>query len=216
MEPVKAEKQFNRFISVVYALSFIPIVIAVLGGLGAIAGIVLVIALPDSFLDWMQRVPLGEFTIQLQEIGVMTGSITEDLVINKMPLILLILSSIVIIVIILCMLIFINRWLHHLKNGRFFDANNSRYIEYVGYSIIVLGLWYGVQEMAGSFVKVNFFESNPAILDSLSSTTIEAGGLLTYSFTIDIALIFIGVLVWIIGRVFKYGTYLQNEYDQTV
>ena len=113
-------------------------------------------------------------------------------------------------------LIFINRWLYQLKQGHFFDTNNSRYIEYVGYSIIVLSLWYGVQELAGSYVRVNFFESNPEILESLSSTAIEAGSFLSYTFSIDIVMLFIGVLVWIIGRVFKYGTYLQEEYDQTV
>lgn len=93
---------------------------------------------------------------------------------------------------------------------------NSRYIEYIGYSIITLGLWYGVQELAGSYFKVNFFESNPEILERLSSVAIESGDLLTYHFSIDIMMMFIGVLVWIIGRVFKYGTYLQEEYDQTV
>ena len=160
--------------------------------------------------------PVGELTIQLQEIGILTSQLTDDLVINKMPLILLILSSMVVIAIILSILIFINRWLYQLKQGHFFDTNNSRYIEYVGYSIIVLSLWYGVQELAGSYVRVNFFESNPEILESLSSTAIEAGSFLSYTFSIDIVMLFIGVLVWIIGRVFKYGTYLQEEYDQTV
>ena len=63
---------------------------------------------------------------------------------------------------------------------------------------------------------MNFFESNPEILKRLSSVAIESGDLLTYHFSIDIMMMFIGVLVWIIGRVFKYGTYLHEEYDQTV
>lgn len=216
MEPVKAEKQFNRFISIVYALSFIPIVFMLLVVLAAIAGIIFVIALPESFIEWMQRVPVGELTIQLQEVGILTSQLTDDLVINKMPIILLILSSMVAVLIILAILIFINRWLYHLKQGQYFNANNSRYVEYAGYSIIVLSVWYGVQEVAGSHLKVNFFESNPEILESLSAAAIEAGSLLSYSFTIDIVLLFVGILVWILGRVFKYGTYLQEEYDQTV
>lgn len=216
MEPVKAEKQFNKFISVVYVLSFIPLVLFALMILAAIAGVVFVLAVPMSLIEVIQRIPIGELTIQLEEIGVLSSGLTEDLVINKLPIVFVLLSSIVVMVLIFSIMFFINRWLFHLKHGKFFDPKNSRYIEYVGYSIITLGLWYGVQEFAESYFKVDFFESNPEVLERLSDAAIEWGDLLSYTFTIDLMLLFMGILVWIIGRVFKYGTYLQEEYDQTV
>lgn len=216
MEPVKAEKQFNKFISVVYTLSFIPIVLFALITVAIIAGVIFVLAVPSSFIEVLQRIPVGELTIQLEEIGVLSSGLTEDLVINKLPIVFVMLSSVVVMVLIFSIMYFINRWLFHLKQGKFFDPKNSRYIEYVGYSIITLGLWYGVQEFAESYFKVDFFESNPEVLERLSDAAIEWGDLLSYTFKIDLMLLFMGILVWIIGRVFKYGTYLQEEYDQTV
>ena len=128
MEPIKREKQFNRFISIVYVLSFIPFVLAILAAIAVVVGIIVVITLPMDLVEWIQKVPIGQFSTHLQELGFLSSGLSDDITLNKMPLILLFLTSLVVVIIILCLLFFINRWLKNLKDGQFFDANNSRYI----------------------------------------------------------------------------------------
>lgn len=37
-----------------------------------------------------------------------------------------------------------------------------------------------------------------------------------FIFSFNFAFIFAGIIIWIIGRVFKYGMFLQDEYDSTI
>ncbi|HJE19748.1 MAG TPA: DUF2975 domain-containing protein [Aliicoccus persicus] len=216
MEPVKAEKQFNKFVSLFYVLSFIPVVVLSLAVVGIVIGIIVVLVAAESIVNLIQNVPFTELTVELEQLGLLSNEVTENLVINQLPIILVMLSSMVVMFLLISITIFINRWLKNLKEGHYFDEKNSKYVEYVGYTIITLSIWYGVQELAGSYMAVDFFESNPEIMSHFTDVLFDFSDMLTYSFSIDIVLLFIGVLVWMIGRVFKYGTYLQNEYDQTV
>ncbi|MDW4266819.1 hypothetical protein QI073_01665 [Staphylococcus saprophyticus] len=44
----------------------------------------------------------------------------------------------------------------------------------------------------------------------------EVESLSDFIFSFNFASIFAGIIIWIIGRVFKYGMFLQDEYDSTI
>jgi len=81
-----------------------------------------------------------------------------------------------------------------------FDENNSR-------SLFVMGSTF----VAGSFI----LEIMGNALFVQIATIIGASGI-NISFTPNLTMLFTGILLFILSGVFKYGNYLQNEYDSTI
>ena len=88
--------------------------------------------------------------------------------------------------------------------GKPFDEKNSKRLMVIGITVII-----------GSF-----FESlSYIIIYNLVIPMISALGLENINFTInalDGSTILLGIIIILISRIFKYGCYLQNEYDETV
>ncbi|HKL99879.1 MAG TPA: DUF2975 domain-containing protein [Mobilitalea sp.] len=87
-----------------------------------------------------------------------------------------------------------------VEENKPFDIKNSKRIT-----------WFGVILILCSFVNpaIEVFVAK-TILDTLKVQEISTN----YSF--DLFLLFTGFLLLILGGVFKYGSFLQHEYDETV
>lgn len=106
---------------------------------------------------------------------------------------------------------FIRKLLKSLKAGAIFTVKNSRFIEWIGYSFIVLSLLITTIQalMAYSFDKMFHLTASLQQSEAIQGVSYEFIG-------IHWSLLFGGIILWIIGRIFKYGAFLQQEYDATV
>jgi len=87
-----------------------------------------------------------------------------------------------------------------IANDHPFEKNNSKRLLIIG---IVL--------MAGSVIlKIAEGITAMAIIDSLEIKNVDV------TFTVDGAMLLTGFLVLILAGIFRYGSYLQDEYDATL
>lgn len=86
-----------------------------------------------------------------------------------------------------------------IKN-RPFDEKNSKRLLIMSITFIAASFLF---EIAGSVVFSKIFETIGIVGQG-------------YSFTPDFTMLFTGILLSILSGVFKYGNYLQEEYDETI
>ncbi|GGB01398.1 DUF2975 domain-containing protein [Macrococcus hajekii] len=97
------------------------------------------------------------------------------------------------------------------KQDQFFHKNNGNFIESIAWLVLVLGHTFqtmisliGMLMMKGTNLDQFLLEHNV-----IASTKYQ---LLTF----DWNTVLIAITIWFIGRAFKYGAFLQEEYDATV
>lgn len=110
-------------------------------------------------------------------------------------------------------LFFINRWLHNLKHGDIFTLKNSRFIELAGYTLMIFTIIDALAKLAVQNLMMQTF--------SVMEISAELNEQFTFSFDqlsldFNLMILFSGVIIWILAKVFKYGAFLQEEYDATV
>lgn len=106
---------------------------------------------------------------------------------------------------------FVRKLLKSLKEGEIFTVKNSRFIEWIGYSFIVLSL---LLKSIQALMLYGFDQMFQLTATLKHSAAIQ--GVSYEFFGVHWSLLFGGIILWIIGRVFKYGAFLQEEYDATV
>ena len=80
--------------------------------------------------------------------------------------------------------------------------------------IYFLRKWLKKNKKKRIFTLKNSIVSGNSKLLSLMDNEVES--LSDFIFSFNFAFIFAGIIIWIIGRVFKYGMFLQDEYDSTI
>lgn len=205
-------KRFKTLAAVMYVLSFI-----VMGMLGLvlasliIVGFILAIVPVDELMGIISNIPMNHSF----EGGGISLTITDEVLTSFNPdmtmLIFVMVASLLSIGVMLVIVILVNRWLRNLKNGEILTINNSKYIEYIGYSFVV----YAVMEMITKLTTSLFISSSIAVSELPGDLQMF---ILSDSTSIDINLVpvFAGILIWMIAKSFKYGAFLQDEYDATV
>ena len=90
--------------------------------------------------------------------------------------------------------------LREVENGRPFSPDNAKRLGKMGILVIVSSIVYRIGQAAAL------------------NTVIDLAGLndLTVNFAPDMDMIFIGILLFILAGIFKYGSYLQDEFDATL
>ena len=90
--------------------------------------------------------------------------------------------------------------LRDVEEGRPFSPDNARRLGKMGVLVIVISVVYRIGQAAAL------------------STLIDMAGLNDFSvnFAPNTDMIFIGILLFILAGIFKYGGYLQDEYDATL
>jgi Protein of unknown function (DUF2975) len=90
--------------------------------------------------------------------------------------------------------------LEDVKNQMPFSENNVKHLFRVAYTILVSSVLIPVMNFALASIIILHFD--------ISNFDVEL--------PIELSMVFIGFLMLILAHIFRYGAYLQNEYDQTL
>jgi len=100
--------------------------------------------------------------------------------------------------------------LSNLSKGIIFSGTNSRKMEWIAYAIVFLSLTVSAFR---TYVAYTVFEQFK-LAELLVDTGLIKG--VAYQFTgVNWTLLLCGLVIWTIARVFRYGAFLQDEYDAT-
>ncbi|HIV81381.1 MAG TPA: DUF2975 domain-containing protein [Candidatus Salinicoccus merdavium] len=207
-------KRFSTMVKVLYVLSYVPLTILILGVLAVLAGIVIVPFIPLNLIeDRMTQMPIVgtyESTGLTLEI---TEAYLETISLDQTAIMLVLVSQFFYLIAVALILFFINRWLHNLKHGDIFTLKNSRFIELAGYTLMIFTIIDALAKLAVQNLMMQTF--------SVMEISAELNEQFTFSFDqlsldFNLMILFSGVIIWILAKVFKYGAFLQEEYDATV
>lgn len=106
---------------------------------------------------------------------------------------------------------FARKLIQAFKKDQFFHKQNGNYIEVIAWLVLILGHTYQAMVSLIGFLAMQSTQLDSYLIDQhvIESVTHQFMG-------IDFNIILIAVTIWFIGRAFKYGAYLQEEYDATV
>lgn len=205
-------KRFRNFISVLYGISYFFLAVFSIAGLALIgAGIAVPFVPVDLINSWLIDAPI-EATYESNGITVqITQEMLDSVSITKTSLFMLVAATMLVVLNFTGITYFINRWLKNMKNADIFTVQNSKMIEYAAYGFIILTF---LQAVMGMTVQHFIYESlniSDLVVDIFSNIP---GNM--YNFDLNIVTLFSGIFIWIIAKVFKYGAFLQDEYDQTI
>lgn len=213
-ENAVVHKRFRTMVKVLYVLSYIPFIAVIIGVLAVLAGIIAVPFIPLNLIeDRLTQIPItGTYestglTLEITEAYLETISLDQSAILMALVSLFFYLSAIALI------FFFINRWLSNLKNGDIFTLKNSRFIEFAGYTLMIFTIIDALAKLAVQNLMMQTF--------SVREITTELNEQFTFSFNqlsldFNLVILFSGVIIWILARVFKYGAFLQEEYDATV
>lgn len=101
--------------------------------------------------------------------------------------------------------------LKSIRNNQIFTMKNSKYIEWISYGIILMSFLLQPIQMGMLSLVSELFQLTNILNDSEWIQSISY-----HYFDIHWTLLFSGMIIWIIGRTFKYGAFLQEEFDATL
>ncbi|MFF2178407.1 DUF2975 domain-containing protein [Lysinibacillus sp. NPDC058147] len=137
--------------------------------------------------------------------------IMNNFVYDKGETIVLILLLMIFAVIFMSIFILLWKFVKSVIVGDVFTLRNSKRIELVGYSLLILSfLSNTVQAYLISTVLHMFLNNNELDnIEWIQSVSFRF-------FDINWSILLCSFIVWTIGRIFRYGSFLQEEYDATV
>ncbi|KOP80923.1 hypothetical protein AMS59_00275 [Lysinibacillus sp. FJAT-14745] len=136
--------------------------------------------------------------------------IMSNFVYDKSETIVLIVFLTIFTVVIMSILVLLWKFVKSVIDGDVFTIKNSKRIELVGYSLLILSFLsntvqaYLVSTVLHMFLNNNELE-NIEWIQSVSFRFLD----------INWSILLCGFIVWTIGRIFRYGSFLQEEYDAT-
>lgn len=207
-------KRFKTLATVMYVFSFIVMTLMGLAVLAILVGGIILAVIPvDDLLGILSSIPMNNSFEGNGFSFVFTEDVLAYINPDKTMMMLVLLVGLLSLLVILFIMILVNRWLSNLRKGQILTIENSRYIEYIGYSFVV----FAIIEMLTKFMMSMFIKSSLAISE-LPSDFLEFFNIENTAVNININLVpvFAGILIWMIAKSLKYGAYLKDEYDATV
>jgi len=137
--------------------------------------------------------------------------IMSNFVYDKSETIVLILLSIIFTLIVMSIFILLWKFVKSVIVGDVFTLRNSKRIELVAYSLLILSFLsntiqaYIVSTLLHMFLNNNELDN----IEWIQSVSFRF-------FDINWSILLCSFIVWTIGRIFRYGSFLQEEYDATV
>ena len=129
---------------------------------------------------------------------------------TKKDIVTLLFTATIYIAILLLMVIQVRNVLSNLSKGIIFALATSKKIERIAYGVIVLSLTVNAFRTYIVYLMMQQFK-----LESLFVKADIIKGI-SYHFTgINWTLLLCGLVIWTIARIFRYGAFLQDEYDAT-
>ncbi|MFT9816785.1 DUF2975 domain-containing protein [Lysinibacillus sp. NPDC056185] len=137
--------------------------------------------------------------------------IMNNFVYDKSETIVLILFSMIFTLIVMSIFILLWKFVKSVIVGDVFTLKNSKRIELVAYSLLILSFLsntiqaYIVSTLLHMFLNNNELDN----IEWIQSVSFRF-------FDINWSILLCSFIVWTIGRIFRYGSFLQEEYDATV
>lgn len=206
------EKKFQQFLHVLY----IVVTIMWIGFcVSAFSLATTFIAISFTSEESVQRfIQMGDVQAAIHFYGItleLSPQLIEQATFSKAAFLPLIGMLFIYVLICSFIVFFVRKLLKSLKEGEIFTVKNSRFIEWIGYSFIVLSL---LLKSIQALMLYGFDQMFQLTATLKHSAAIQ--GVSYEFFGVHWSLLFGGIILWIIGRVFKYGAFLQEEYDATV
>lgn len=207
-------KRFKSMVKILYVLSYIPLALLALGLLATLAGIIAIPLLPlDRIEARLTQLPItGTYETTGLTLEV-TDAYLETITLDQTAILLWLSAQFFYITAIALIIFFINRWLHNLTKGHIFTLRNSRFIEFAAYTLMVFTLIDALTNLAVKNLLLQTF-SLAEIASELNEQLVVNFERMNIDF--NLMILFSGIIIWILAKVFKYGAFLQDEYDATV
>lgn len=155
----------------------------------------------------------GSVTAAVQLEGLemkLADHVTRDIHYSKKDVVTFLFTATIYIAILLIIIVQVRNILSNLSKGIIFSLANSKKMERIAYCVMVLSLTVNAFRTYTVYLIMQQFQ--------LESRFVESGLIkgISYHFTgIHWTLLLCGVVIWIIARIFRYGAFLQDEYDAT-
>lgn len=150
-------------------------------------------------------------TVQLEGFEMnLADHVTRDIHYSKKDVMTFLFIATIYIAILLMIIVQVRNILSNLSKGIVFSLANSKKMERIAYCVIVLSLTVNAFRTYTVYLIMQQFQ--------LESRFVETGLIkgISYHFTgIHWTLLLCGVVIWIFARIFRYGAFLQDEYDAT-
>lgn len=210
------ENSVGRFKGLLKVMDIIYLIGIVLAAIGTVvlAGLTILIStLSEETLNKFLQADNSKIMLSIGGVDYeFTKSfIGEQLAVNKGLLISLLIIAILNAVIFLLMMWFARKLIHAFSKNEVFSNRNGKFIETIAILFIFVGYSY---KMMVTLISV-FIDKSLNLSHYLIDTDVI--NKVSYNlFNLDWNVILIAVTIWFIGRAFRYGAYLQGEYDATV
>lgn len=155
----------------------------------------------------------GSVTAAVQLEGLemkLADHMTRDIHYSKKDVVTILFTATIYIAILLIIIVQVRNILSNLSKGIVFSLANSKKMERIAYCVMVLSLTVNAFRTYTVYLIMQQFQ--------LESRFVESGLIkgISYHFTgIHWTLLLCGVVIWTIARIFRYGAFLQDEYDAT-
>ncbi|MFE3572934.1 DUF2975 domain-containing protein [Lysinibacillus sp. NPDC059133] len=143
------------------------------------------------------------------EIG-LADKVTENIQYTKMHVVKLLFTATIYIGLLLFIVVQVRNLLINLSKGIIFSEKNSRKMEWIAYTVVVLGL---TVDTFRTYIAYTVIEQTK--LGELLVGTGLVKGISFHLAGINWTLLLCGLVIWTIARIFRYGAFLQDEYDAT-
>lgn len=208
---IVSHKRFKALVSVMYVISLIALILVGIATLATLVASFILIMVPvDSLMNILSSIP-ANFTFEGEGFSLaITDDLLSSVTVDKTLLVITAFVSTLSVVPMFLIIYFLNRWLNNLRKGDILVPKNSKYIEYIGYSFVLLSLMETLLTYFSSTLVSNAL--------AMSSLPVEVAEFLNIDSTVsfNFITIFAGILIWIIAKTMQYGAFLQDEYDATV
>ncbi|MER2190727.1 MAG: DUF2975 domain-containing protein [Solibacillus sp.] len=212
METIMHRKNFQTFIRVFHFTLKAVFVCAsiLLGFLMLLCGCVALLP-TEKIIAVLQK---GEINAALNFSGLaitMSDQVVSNFQFQKQYVLALLVMLILYLVVLLFITYCVTAIFKQLKNSQVFTMSNSKYIRWIAYAFIVLSFTLQFSQTMTIYLFDQLF--------SLSSFMQNSDWIKAVSynfFSIHWSLLFGGIVIWIIGTIFKYGVFLQEEFDATL
>ena len=207
-------KSFNWLLKLLIIIVTIALVVTSLSILPLLISIIVIIIIPTSFINDI----INENQDSLYDAFNVSSNVVSkhdlnDVTFYKPSVIILLALLIGLICIYIIGIYFLRKWLKNISQKRIFTLKNANLIEKIAYCFIVIGIYNAILGLARYYVSYSIVSGNSKLLSLMDN---EVESLSDFIFSFNFAFIFAGIIIWIIGRVFKYGMFLQDEYDSTI
>ena len=198
-----------KSLNIIFTVFLVMIIcsIVVLGGL-----MVTAMFMGEQTVDNLLQKGSVSASIQFEGLEILLNDkIVNDITYDKMTVVKMLAFTLIYSALIMMIVIFVKNFLKTISKGEIFSLGNSKRIEWIAYCFIVISLTVDSFHSYILYTVSELFQ-----LKQLLVETDWVEGIQFHFIGINWSMLLCGLVIWTIARIFKYGAFLQEEYDATV